>query len=176
MRIGSNFDSPPENQFIQCCNVITKIVNKPFSEECVPSTFKEAIVRPLLKKSGLDKDVVKKYRPVSNLSILSKILEKVIAACLECHLQSNLLLVNLQSAYRTGYSTETALIRISIRQKLVCRFSYVGSFSSVRRYRSQDTFPPLRMFIWHKWVCFSVDKIISDEPFTACRNRIHLFN
>ena len=40
-------------------HVITKIVNKSFTEECVPKSFKEAIVRPLLKRSDLDNDVLK---------------------------------------------------------------------------------------------------------------------
>ena len=38
----------------------------------VPQKFKTAVVRPLFKKSGLDCNVLKNYRPVSNLSFLSK--------------------------------------------------------------------------------------------------------
>jgi hypothetical protein len=60
----------------------------------------------------LDKDVLKNYRPVSNLSFISKILEKVVVSRLECHLQPNSLLDDWQSAYRTGHSTETALLRV----------------------------------------------------------------
>ena len=40
------------------------IVNKSLCEAEVPSDFKQAIVRPLLKKPGLDKEVLKNYRPV----------------------------------------------------------------------------------------------------------------
>ena len=40
--------------------------------------FKEAHVRPLLKKTFLSKNELKSYRPVSNLSFISKILEKVV--------------------------------------------------------------------------------------------------
>jgi hypothetical protein len=54
----------------------------------------------------MDKDVLKNYRPVS------RILEKAVVARLECHLQPNSLLDDLQSAYRTGHSTKTALIRV----------------------------------------------------------------
>jgi hypothetical protein len=56
-------------------NVIIEMVKKSFAEECDPSTFKEAIVRPLLKKFGFHKDVLKNYPSVSNLSFISKILE-----------------------------------------------------------------------------------------------------
>ncbi|CAC5420547.1 unnamed protein product [Mytilus coruscus] len=47
--------------------VITKIVNLSLEQCCVPPSFKEAVVRPLLKKAGLDKEVLINYRPVSNL-------------------------------------------------------------------------------------------------------------
>ena len=91
---------------------IAEIVNTSFTEECVPKSFKEAIVLPLLKRSDLDNDVLINYRPVSNLSFVSKILEKVVVSRLECHLQPNSLLDDLQSVYRTGHSTETALLRV----------------------------------------------------------------
>ena len=44
-----------------------------------PQNFKEAHVRPLLKKTSLPKKKMKIYRPVSNLSFISKILEKIVA-------------------------------------------------------------------------------------------------
>jgi len=49
---------------------------------------------------------------MSNLSFLSKILEKLVAKRLETHLSSHRLHYNLQSAYRTGHSTETALLNV----------------------------------------------------------------
>jgi hypothetical protein len=55
------------------------IVNQSLSEQCVPVSFKQAIVRPLLKKPNLDKEMLKNYRPVSNLPFISKILEKVVS-------------------------------------------------------------------------------------------------
>ena len=53
--------------------IITAMVNKSLSEAIVPGSFKQATVRPLLKKPGLDKENLKNYRPVSNLSFVSKI-------------------------------------------------------------------------------------------------------
>ena len=92
--------------------VITTIINKSLETSTVPDSFKEAIVRPLLKKPGLDKEVFKNYRPVSNLPFISKILEKVVAKQLDTHLGTNKLQDNLQSAYRSCHSTETALLRV----------------------------------------------------------------
>lgn len=92
--------------------VITEIVNKSISESVVPTDFKQAIVRPLLKKPGLDKDNFKNYRPVSNLPYVSKIIEKVVASRIENHLNNNKLYDDRQSAYRSNHSTETALLRV----------------------------------------------------------------
>jgi hypothetical protein len=38
--------------------------------------MKSAIVTPLLKKLSLQKDELRNYRPISNLSFISKVLEK----------------------------------------------------------------------------------------------------
>ena len=92
--------------------IIYTIINNSLSKSEVPPKFKQAIVRPLLKKPGLDQDVFKNYRPVSNLPFLSKILEKVVARKLESHLDANKLHEDLQSAYRPRHSAETALLRV----------------------------------------------------------------
>ena len=55
---------------------------------------------------------MKNYRPVSNLSFLSKILEKVLASRLNPHINSSHTSNDCQSAYRTFHSTETALLKI----------------------------------------------------------------
>ena len=91
---------------------ITKIINQSLSSGIVPQSFKEAIVNPLLKKSDLDQNVLNNYRPVSNLSFLSKILEKVVFKQLMEHLIKNNLREKFQSAYRMFHSTETALLRV----------------------------------------------------------------
>jgi hypothetical protein len=91
---------------------ITTIIKTSQSTYVVPTSFKRAIVRPLLKKPALEKDILKNYRPVSNLPFISKVLEKVVESCLENHLASNYLHDRVQSAYRAGHSTETALLRV----------------------------------------------------------------
>lgn len=78
----------------------------------MPDSLKNAFVTPLIKKTGLDPDDLKSYRPISNLSFTSKLLEKVAAQQLTQHLQDNGLSDKFQSAYRAGHSTESALLRI----------------------------------------------------------------
>ena len=91
---------------------ITKIVNVSLSSCTLPDSMKEALVTPLLKKVSLDPEVLKNYRPVSNLSFVSKIIEKVVATRLNEHLSRNNLMEHMQSAYRQFHSTETALLRV----------------------------------------------------------------
>lgn len=91
---------------------ITSIVNLSLSDGIFPACFKTAHVTPLLKKSTLDKDNLKHYRPVSNLSFISKILEKVVASQLTTYVQAIGLSNPVQSAYKKHHSTETALLKI----------------------------------------------------------------
>ena len=67
---------------------------------------------PLLKKDSLDTDILQNNRPVSNLSFVLKILEKVVSKRLHTHEVEHGLDEPFQSAYRTGHSTETAILRV----------------------------------------------------------------
>jgi hypothetical protein len=74
--------------------------------------MKHAMVTPLLKKPTLDASDLGNYRPVFNLSFLSKLIERIVAAQLMDHLAAfDVLPPNpSQSAYRPNHSTEAALI------------------------------------------------------------------
>ena len=91
---------------------ITDIINMSLTSGVVPESMRHALVTPLLKKQSLDPENPKNYRPVSNLPFVSKILEKVVAKQLLDHMETNGLHEPLQSAYRCGHSTETALVRV----------------------------------------------------------------
>ena len=91
---------------------LTAMCNASLSEGSLPQSQKHAIVTPLLKKPSLDPGELKNYRPVSNLTFVSKIVEKLVAEQLIEFLQSNGLMPRLQSAYRRHHSTETALLRV----------------------------------------------------------------
>ena len=77
---------------------------------CVPASFKNSFVTPILKKSGLDEATPLSYRPISNLSVISRMLERVVACQFVTYLDANHLLPSTQSGFRRGYSTETAII------------------------------------------------------------------
>jgi len=76
-----------------------------------PSRWNQAIVRPLLKKCGLEL-TYSNYRPVSNLSFLSKLIEKAALYRLNHHANQHNLLPKNQSAYRKKHSCESALLRL----------------------------------------------------------------
>ena len=89
---------------------ITCIVNLSISTSTVPEDMKIARVKPLYKKnSSLEAG---NYRPVSILSIVSKILEKSVHSQLVTYLDHNNILYEFQSGFRSRYSTDTCLIHL----------------------------------------------------------------
>lgn len=91
---------------------ITALVNESMATGIFPDTYKQALVKPLLKKPGLDGDNLKNYRPVSNLTFVSKIIEKAVSVRIRDHMTQNNLHETMQSAYKASHSTETALLRV----------------------------------------------------------------
>ena len=83
-----------------------------FSSGIFPGSFKAAVVKPLLKKHYLDSEIFNDFRPVSNLTFLSKLIEKVIASRMVAHLQDNGIMEKFQSVYKTKQITETALLQV----------------------------------------------------------------
>src|SRR5437899_11356806 len=77
-----------------------------------PQAFKHAIVTPLLKKPALNKESLSNYRPISNLSYLSKFTERIVLQKLPVHLSSNDLFNKHQSAHTKHRSTETVLLSV----------------------------------------------------------------
>ena len=111
-----SLDPCPTHIVKQCIDILlpslTKLVNLSLKNGIFPNPFKQAIVTPLLKKSTLSKEDLKSYRPVSGLSFLSKLVERIVAAQIRSHMDSHDLGNTFQSAYKVGHSTETALLCI----------------------------------------------------------------
>ena len=79
----------------------------------MPNKFKNAVVTPLLKKAGLDADNPSNFRLISNVTLTSKILERLVWSCLDVHLNRTATIPSVQSAYRRNHSTETVLAKVS---------------------------------------------------------------
>ena len=91
--------------------MITNIVSRSLMTGEFPPPLKLLHVRPRLKKDNHDKEILKNYRPVSNILFLSKVIEKVVAIQTYNYLEAYNLMPTVQSAYRKHHSTETTLLR-----------------------------------------------------------------
>ena len=117
----------------------TQIINKSLASGTFPTSFKSTLVRPLLKKTNLDTEVLRNYRPVSNLQYTSKVLEKVVAAQLTSYMRKHYLYEKKQSAYRCYHSTETALLKVQ-NDLLVATDKSCDVFLVVEAWESWATF------------------------------------
>ena len=91
--------------------VLTDVVNASLSTGSIDGA-KLAHISPLIKGHGLDSSNLKNYRPISNLSFVGKLIERVVLARLNEHLENNNLHIPHQSGYKKMYSTETLLVRV----------------------------------------------------------------
>ena len=87
------------------------IINKSLTEGTFPSILKTAHICPIYKKS--DKTKCVNYRPISLLSNISKIFERIMYNRLESYLESQDIIFKHQFGFRKGYSTEHALMSIT---------------------------------------------------------------
>ena len=90
---------------------LTNIINSSFSHRIFPENWKHAIIRPIPKTSNpiLPTD----YRPISLLTVFSKITEKAAAFQMIEYLNRQSLQDPKQSAYKLNHSTNTALLKIT---------------------------------------------------------------
>jgi len=115
-RKTSPLDVLPVSLLKDCADVfapaITILANLSLQTGRFPARFKSAQELPLLKKAELDRSSPANYRPISNLSTVSKVSERLVLARLRPHLTNSANFSKQQSAYRQRYSTETALVDV----------------------------------------------------------------
>jgi hypothetical protein len=87
--------------------MLTDIVNESFSQGIFPEKLKHAVVRPIYKK-GRECEV-ENYRPITLVSVFSKILESLMYTRLKYYLKCNNIITSSQHGFREGSSTHTAL-------------------------------------------------------------------
>jgi len=83
------------------------LVNLSFSQGVVPNHVKLAHVTPIYKAG--DRQMAGNYRPISVLSVLAKLLEKLMYNRLYTYLIDHGVLISRQFGFRRGFSTEMAL-------------------------------------------------------------------
>ena len=88
-----------------------ELINRSLSEGVFPSCWKSSLVTPIIRKPSLPA-CYPNYRPVSNLSFTSKVLEKVVIKQFTDHLKAYDLFSSENSAYKQHHSTETLLCKM----------------------------------------------------------------
>ena len=92
-------------------DLIVCVVNASLTQGIFPDGLKEALVKPLLKKSNLE--LLKgNYQPVSNLTFISKVIECCVAYQMTKYIEENHLLESNQSADHANHSTETVILKV----------------------------------------------------------------
>ena len=94
---------------------IKNICNKSFQSGIFPDKLKISKVIPIHKKNSLT--ILSNYRPISLLSNISKILEKLMFSRLLNYLETHQMIYELQFGFRAKHSTNHALIAITQKIK-----------------------------------------------------------
>ncbi len=69
--------------------VITQIINLSLFISHMPEKLKDAMLLPIIKKALIDNEILKNFRPVSNLAFISKLIEKVVANQMDVYMDVN---------------------------------------------------------------------------------------
>ena len=89
--------------------LIHQIICDSIISNTFPQCYTKSMIISILKKPTLDTSVLLNYRPISQFSIISKVLERIICKQITENLVTNNLYDPTQSAFRASHSIETAL-------------------------------------------------------------------
>ena len=98
-------------------NSLLQIINLCWHNETFPSEWKHALILPFLKPNK-DPTQTNSYRPISLLSNIGKIYEKLILTRLNWFLEKNNLLPEYQMGFRRERSTHDQLVRL---EHIICK-------------------------------------------------------
>jgi hypothetical protein len=97
---------------VQVAPVVCCLCNPSLSVGVFPHHLKQARILPLLMKLSLNPDLANYYNPISNLWLMSKPVERVVAKRFTPYVVTANLFPSHQSAYRAYHSTETAVLSV----------------------------------------------------------------
>ena len=109
-------------------DALTSLINKSLSEGVFPDELKIAKVIPLYKNN--ERSLINNYRPVSILSLFSKMFERIMYTRLLSFIEKHEILYKHQFGFRKQYNTNLALVMLidKLSQALDAGKSVVGVF------------------------------------------------
>lgn len=125
------------NLLKKCVNFIiaplTYIINYSFNEGIFPNILKIAKVIPIFKKG--DNTVLENYRPISLLSTISKIMEKIVYARMILFIEKHNILNSAQHGFRKNKSTQSAVLDflVSLYNNLDSNNKCIGIFMDLSK-------------------------------------------
>ena len=121
---------------------LAKLFNKSLREGIFPASWKLANIKPIFKNKG-SPSAISNYRPISLLSCLSKVLERLVFKQIYEHLLNNDLLTEKQSGYRPNHSTQLQLMFFShnLYKAIDTGHDFTAVYLDISRYFDK---------IWHK--------------------------
>jgi hypothetical protein len=161
-KCSSGFDSVTDSIVKKCVQFIKKplsdICNTSFASGILPEILKITIVKPIHKKGNTGE--VQNYRPISLLSVFSKIIEKLIYSRLMSFVTKNNILNNIQHGFREGKSTETATHAFleNIQKAIEKKIKLIGIFLDLSKVCDVLDHKILLLigYLWNKRSCESV--------------------
>ncbi|GFY56704.1 probable RNA-directed DNA polymerase from transposon X-element [Trichonephila inaurata madagascariensis] len=97
---------------INAITYLTKVFNRCLAHNYFPKAWKHAIIT-VLPKPGKDDKLAINYRPISLLSTMGKIFEKIVLKRIQKFTQDNSIIPNFQHGFQEKTSTSHQLLRIS---------------------------------------------------------------
>lgn len=120
---------------------VTDILNLSICTQAVPDMWKQVFVSPLLKAG--DPTDLNNYHPISNLCVLAKILESLVADQMKKFIEQHNNLSPMQSGFRPKHSTVTACLKVvddiksTLEKKWFCVALFIDllkAFDTVNHY------------------------------------------
>ena len=94
--------------------ILAKLLNNCLKESCFPDCWKVSLVVPVFKNVG-ERSAAKNYCPVSLLSVVSKVFEKLVNNRIVDHLEKCGLFSDFEYGFRSSRSTADLLTVVSVR-------------------------------------------------------------
>ena len=137
--------------------ILAELFNKYLKESCFPDCLKVSSVVPVFKNVG-ERSTAKNYRPVSLLSVVSKVLEKLVNNRIFGHLEKCSLFSDFRYGFRSSRSTADLLTVASDR--IARAFNKSGATRAVALDISKAFDRVWHTGLLHKLKCYGISSQI----------------